>query len=153
MWTTVHTTLWEVEKTFLVSLMVVLAVYRLLFYFSYWFDISFSLPLSSLSPLRRNLKINATFPESVLTLWASVARQRGVECSIGSGSLNISYLSVLTPFQDGLTRRPSRSWNIVNFSGAVQDVTVYVNTVAGQSSAKVRTCTCIISLCTLLNNY
>lgn len=72
------------------------------------------------------MKIHATFPKSVLTLWASVAKQRGVECVIESGSMSIAYLIKLTPYTDGLIRRPSRSWNIVSFSGDVKDLIVFI---------------------------
>lgn len=83
----------------------------------------FSLILSS-----RNLKIDATFPKSVLTLWTSVAKQSGVECVIESGNVSIAYRITLTPYADGLVRRPSRSWNIVSFSADVKDLIVFVET-------------------------
>ena len=62
----------------------------------------------------------------MLTLWTSVAKQRGVECIIESGSMSIVYLIVLTPFTDGLIRRPSRSWNTVSFRGDLKDLLVFV---------------------------
>ena len=78
----------------------------------------------SFSP--RNLNIDTKFPKSVLTLWTSVAKQRGVECIIESGSMSIVYLIVLTPYSDGLIRRPSRSWNTVSFRGDLKDLLVFV---------------------------
>ena len=67
-----------------------------------------------------------SFPKSVLTLWTSVARQRGVECISESGNASISYLIQLTPYTDGLIRRPNRTWTIVSFSGNVKDLIVFV---------------------------
>ena len=67
-----------------------------------------------------------SFPKSVLTLWTSVARQRGVECIIESGNASISYLIELTAYTDGLIRRPNRTWTIVSFSGNVKDLIVFV---------------------------
>ena len=86
----------------------------------------------------RNLKIDLSFPKSVLTLWTSVAKQRGVEFIIESGSASISYLIVLTPYADGLIRRPSRSWNVVNFSVNVKDMIVFIEKSADRT-LKVRT--------------
>lgn len=74
----------------------------------------------------RNLKIDVNFPKSVLTIWTSVAKQRGVECIIESGTASISYKSVLTPYTDGLIRRPNRTWNVVSFSGNVKDLIVFI---------------------------
>ena len=85
-----------------------------------------SLSLSLSLSLCRNLKIDVTFPKSVLTLWTSVARQRGVECIIESGIASIAYLIQLTPYTDGLIRRPNRSWTIISFSGSVKDLIVFI---------------------------
>ena len=84
--------------------------------------------------LLRNLKIDTKFPKSVLTLWTSVAKQRGLECIIESGSMSIMYLIVLTPYTDGLIRRPNRSWDIVSFRGDVKDLLVFVERSAEKGS-------------------
>ena len=53
---------------------------------------------------------------------------------IESGSASIAYHIVLTPYEDGLIRRPSRSWDVVSFSGSVKDLIVFVERVAEKSS-------------------
>ena len=55
-----------------------------------------------------------------------------MECVIDSGNVSISCLITLTPFTDGLIHRPSRSWNIVSFSGDVKDLIVYVESSVDQ---------------------
>ena len=74
----------------------------------------------------RNLKIDVSFPKSVLTLWTSVAKQQGVECIIESGTASIAYRIELTPHNDGLVRRSNRTWNVVSLSGRVKDLMIFI---------------------------
>ncbi|XP_070572768.1 bridge-like lipid transfer protein family member 2 isoform X2 [Ptychodera flava] len=76
----------------------------------------------------RFCEFNAKWPEFRVCYWASFAQQNGLEFNLGPGTFRVKCRRTLTPFNDGLLRRPQASWAIVQCASDIGESQVYLCT-------------------------